>query len=144
LRIQRCMFKEKRTALCRFEIEWSLSLRKATVSNKQVAEIRPSTFILVISVRCAAYRPQSRTHSKSKHHDRCSAPSAVIVSGVPRGTPSFSFRARLFCSKLRMPSRPHRDIIVLSYGAKVEWYAARNMKNHTSSQGEPMQDAANI
>jgi hypothetical protein len=57
------------------------------------------------------------------HHDKCAPPSAVIISGVPRGTcsvPSLSFRATLFCSKLRMPSRPHRDIITLSCEIKVE------------------------
>jgi hypothetical protein len=56
------------------------------------------------------------------HHDKCAPPSAVIISGVPRGTcsvPSLSFRATLFCSKLRMPSRPHRDIITLSCETKV-------------------------
>lgn len=56
------------------------------------------------------------------HHDKCAPPSAVIISGVPRGTcsvPSLSFRATLFCSKLRMPSRPHRDIITLSCESKV-------------------------
>jgi hypothetical protein len=99
---------------CRFETECTLSLPKA--SNKQVAEIRPSTFY---SSRSGVWTCQthSRTHSKLNHQDRCSA---VIISGVPRGTPSFSFRATLFCSKLRMPSRPHRDIMVLSYGTKVE------------------------
>ena len=48
-------------------------------------------------------------YTKSINHDSSTLPSATSPPS------SFSFRATFFCSKLRIPSSPHRDIIALSY-----------------------------
>src|SRR6266852_6639484 len=117
--------------------------------NKQVAEIRiylMSQFSSHLG-QVRSYKPvkpqQDSQHLETIiHHDKCAPPSAVIISGVPRGTcsvPSLSFRATLFCSKLRIPSRPHRDIITLSCETKKVRVPRTGYGEPTTSQGEPMQ-----
>jgi hypothetical protein len=52
-----------------------------------------------------------------------------------------SFFATLTCSKLRIPSRPHRPIMALSWNVEVvsqlDTFSKTNARIRTSSQGEP-------
>lgn len=118
LRIQRCMFREKPYLL----------FQTTNKSPKYSHLFYPINLKSQCSGQARSYKhvkpQQDSQHLKTiTHYDKCPPPSAVIISGVPRGTcsvPSLSFRATLFCSKLPMPSRPHRDIIFLSCETKVE------------------------